>query len=348
MKKKWIILILMSLFLVAACGNDDDDDDASASGNICASCHDAGGPYIKKKAEYETSVHATGEAYARGASSSCAPCHSNEGFQDAVASSNKFAIFGGDDEDFEAPSGPSGQSCRTCHLVHEGLAEGEESSFDLRTTASVKLVGDLTGNLTVNIGKGNLCANCHQTRNRGYDLNPANGSAAYTITSSHFGPHHGAQTNVLVGVGAYRVGGSATPSQLSGAHTSSVENGCVSCHLVTHTFQPNLDACQSCHSGLDTFDRNGVQSDVETAMATLEGKLIAAGVLEEEQEWEFSETDGSAVQVGTGEFHPVTGATTMDAAGCLFNYFLIVDDGSHGVHNPAFVKKILTECNVKL
>ena len=86
-----------------------------------------------------------------------------------------------------------------------------------------------------------------------------------TGISEHWGPHHGPQSAMLLGI-AGSVEGS--PS----AHYSTVENTCVGCHVgegANHSFEPNVAACQACHADAENFDINGLQTDVQAQLDTI-------------------------------------------------------------------------------
>jgi hypothetical protein len=164
-------------------------------------------------------------------------------------------------------------------------------------------------------GEGNLCVNCHQPRRAIADAV----DGMIEITSTHWGPHHGPQSAVLLGIGGAGVEGK--PS----AHASMVEDTCVSCHLGegnTHDFAPDTSACTGCHADLENFDLNGVQTEVEELAAELGEKLEAAGLLH----------DG----------HPNPGTYPEAQAQAAWNWILIVlEDASSGVHNSAYITAML-------
>ncbi len=89
-----------------------------------------------------------------------------------------------------------------------------------------------------------------------------NPGATFRITSTHYGPHHGAQANVLAGFGFAEIAGSlAYPAAGSEPHLTA---SCTGCHLNEgdHTFMPSLDACNACHATTD-FNYGGVQAEIE-------------------------------------------------------------------------------------
>ena len=284
-----------------------DGDSGTAA---CGACHDVSTSVLAKQMQWEQSGHATGTAYGRGTSASCAPCHSSEGFTVKIA--------GGTVEGVAAPTPPN---CRTCHNIHMNY---DTTDYALATTDAVELTGDIPMNATFDMGKGNLCVNCHQTRERNYGLDP-NGSGEIEINSSHWGPHHGPQSNILLGVGGFEVSGSV--SYEHSPHKTLVEDGCVTCHMFddSHTFEPDDDACESCHGG--DFDYEAKQTEIAELYEELNQALVKEGILAGDAE------EG---------YHPVSGqTTTMAKAGALFNARIFADEGSMGVHNFKYSKALL-------
>jgi hypothetical protein len=108
-----------------------------------------------------------------------------------------------------------------------------------------------------------------------------------------------------------------------------VENTCVGCHLGegdNHLFQPQLATCQECHADAENFDINGAQTAVEERMAELQTALLAAGLL---------------TQAEDGTVSVVPGTWDEAQATALWNYGVIEEDASRGVHNPNYVNAML-------
>ncbi len=272
----------------------------------CSDCHNDTQLIPAKQLQWSQSKHGTGEAYVRGTSASCAGCHAGQGFSDRIAA-------GLDPDEVEAGvPNPTQQNCRTCHQIHTTFTRAD---LALESTAPVVLFAqDING--TYDSGDGNLCANCHQPR-RTLALYPPTDDGMVNVDSTHWGPHHGMEAAMFIGVGASITG---SPS----AHYQMAEDGCVTCHLgpnKNHTFEPQLEACQSCHADLDTFDRNGVQTEVEELMAELLELLEVEGILH----------DG----------HPVVGDYPTAVAYAAWDYLVVLEDQSMGVHNPGYTKNIL-------
>jgi hypothetical protein len=140
--------------------------------------------------------------------------------------------------------------------------------------------------------------------------------------TNRFGPHHGPQSNMLLGVGgAGAVTG--TPSM----HYTTVENTCVACHMggdsANHSFAPNVATCVACHADATTFDINGIQTAVTDKLATLKAELTKAGLLDAE----------GAI---------VAGKYDEAQANALWNYiFINNEDKSLGVHNADYTNALL-------
>jgi hypothetical protein len=208
-------------------------------------------------------------------------------------------------------SAPTHQDCRTCHVIHTSYTAAD---WALTTTDPVVLYA--FEDVTYEGGAGNLCGNCHQPRRV---IESVDGIVNWS--SSHYGPHHGPQTAMLMGIGgAGEVEGS--PS----GHYTLVEDTCVSCHVGetdNHLFEPQLASCTECHADAEDFDVNGLQTEVEEMVTELHDLLVAKGMLTEEGEsvpGEYPEADAFA----------------------LWNYIFIEhEDESMGVHNPTYTKALL-------
>ncbi|MFH1688039.1 MAG: hypothetical protein ABIE70_11045 [bacterium] len=326
---------LVAMLLMVGC-------DREITGNVpqpqpsssnCFDCHDYGtdfGSEVKAAmGQYANSQHASGNAMRTG---SCGGCHTTEGFIESVTGE-------------EFPSGAANAvGCFACHDPHEN------GDFRLRTTAAVEL-----GNGAMfDRNEANLCVACHHGR-RDVRTYVADG----VKLSSHFGPHHNCQGDMLIGENAYEYAGYSY-SQNSW-HATGVTDGCIKCHFDVsdaynvggHTFwmeageSENTAACNvaGCHvndTEIDDFDRvtaydfdddgdntEGAQTEINDLMHELETALIAAGLLEwveDAQAWE-----------------PTNGLTVSDAdsVGAVFNWAFVHEDKSHGIHNTRYAAALL-------
>jgi len=274
----------------------------------CTECHTDSTLLVGKKTAWSESRHGTGEAYVRGTSASCAGCHSGGGFSARIAAGlNPTEVEAGDPN-------PTRQDCRACHQIHTSYTSAD---WALETTDPVALYA--VEGATYDGGDGNLCVNCHQPR-RAF---PAAENGVITGITSHWGPHHGPQSSMLLGVAGAGVEGK--PS----AHYQMVEDTCVGCHMGAdrvHTYEPNVAACQECHADAEDFNINGLQEEIQAQLDELGEKLVAAEVLS-----------------GIGpDGHPTVTEAPENVALALYNWIYIAhEDKSLGVHNPAYTKALL-------
>jgi nitrate/TMAO reductase-like tetraheme cytochrome c subunit len=273
----------------------------------CTQCHNDTTLIDGKATAWSESVHGTGEAYVRGTSADCAGCHSGGGFSARIA-----AGLAPDQVENGDPN-PTRQDCRTCHQIHTTFTSDD---WALETTDPVNLFA-IEGS-TFDGGEGNLCVNCHQPR-RAF---PTAENGVITGITSHWGPHHGPQSAMLLGV-AGSVEGKPSP------HYSAVENTCVGCHMgdsKSHTFEPDVATCQGCHTDATDFDIDGVQTETQTRLDELGKALVAKNVLSDI----------------TADGHPTVTEAPEGVATALYNWIYIAhEDKSKGVHNPAYTKALL-------
>jgi hypothetical protein len=296
------LVLLLSAFLPA--GEAAGAPAAQTAETACTDCHNDTTLIFAAHQQWEESMHNQGEAFVRGKTAACAGCHSSEGFS-AMAAAGQTPP-----EVTEAPLVSSKTNCRTCHQIHTTYTAKD---FALETTDPVNLVA--FKDVTFDGGMGNLCANCHQPRTM---IEATDGKV--NVDSTHWGPHHGPQSAMLLGIGGYGVEGS--PS----IHATAVKDTCVSCHMGAgndHSMEPNVAACITCHADITDFDVNGVQTEVEDMIVQLGDLLKAKGLLDK---------DGVIV---VGEYPEAQ-------AGALWNYIYILnEDSSAGVHNAKYTKDLL-------
>jgi hypothetical protein len=284
----------------------------------CFECHDDQNTFlIAAEQQWQNSFHASGLNIDRGSSATCAACHISEGF---VQRANGEAVT--------SEVNPTTIHCFTCHQPHTN------ADFELRWTATAELMDGTTFEL----GAGNLCVACHFARRdvNAYITDPE------AITSTHWGPHHSVQGDMLIGSNGYEYEDfdyEITP------HRSATNDGCIDCHFLAtsnnivggHSFNMrgdardeggefmdllNTDACEPCHGDLDDFNYKGVQDEVDSLIVALEVLVEGAGL------WENG--------------HPKRGVTTSaDSAGAVWNLLMAEEDRSRGVHNRKYFVALL-------
>ncbi len=312
----------------------------------CVSCHTDNSELVLKTAQFEHSKHFTGGqnrvGYGNYHGSGCSMCHTHDGFRQAVEN---------DVNDGGVHTEASAMSCYTCHQIHTSYTRDD---YAMHYTNPVDLIMnevDAFSGLEVDVtstygdpgGKGNTCVKCHQSRNQGDDTPNLESTATLVIGSSYYGPHYGSQGLVYGGKGGYFVAEGE-----NGKHT------CISCHInnavktgnsgeyfgghsmalshveyddsgVQTKYTAFTAACTECHEGelVDNFDLRGIQSGVKAKLETLRVALEDAGVMT---------TEGRIV---TGVEH------TQAEVAAFWNYKLVKDDGSYGIHNKQYANDLL-------
>ncbi len=337
-KNVTILLLAMLLLVVyAGCERKVTETIIVEQDSDCFQCHGDDGFLLQAKGEWQRSVHAsaTNSDYAnRGGGSDCSRCHNHQGFLEIISTGELTAPY----------DSVSAIHCFTCHMPH---ARGDLS---LRTVAAVTMADGST----FDHGKANLCANCHQSR-----VSPAVLVDGFEVTSKYWGPHHGPQGEMINGTGGFEYD-NYTGSYASTPHASVVEDACAGCHMGQqnihmgydvggHSFNMEDDEgnqltgfCANCHSetgergatydfiranGPVDYDGNGeiegYQTELNGMLGNLAELLVTEGVLD-------------------GTNHAVPG-TIADAnvAGALFNFLIVLEDRSKGIHNFKYMHALL-------
>jgi hypothetical protein len=298
----------------------------STDSGVCGQCHGAL-THHSKSGEWAGSRHAVATRGASGAGrEGCVGCHTGVGFMGQAKGTSASTEY-------------ASVNCQGCHDPH-GRTTPEKGHSLLRTVASVKLQD---GTAITGGGTGMLCMNCHQSRRN---------AAEYALTaapSSHFGPHHGPQADMLAGTNGFTYG-QTIPSS---AHIFAIENTCVACHMQAvepaektflkaggHTFNAGAEdgsdlvaACRNCHGPrLESFnfallDYNGdgkiegVQTEVQHLLDELALLLPPVG------------KSKSSLAIDASWTRP-----QLTAA---YNWLFVSEDGSLGIHNTAYTVGLL-------
>jgi hypothetical protein len=281
------------------------------------------------EAEFGISQHNTGDTFVRRGSTSgpeCSRCHTNEGFQIYIETGTEQAV-----------SQSSRIGCFACHAPHT------YGDFSLRKTGAA----DLTLGDSYDAGTSNTCAVCHQNRAPSPDF-----TSADPIRSPYWGPHHGPQASMVAGQGAYEFDG---PYSGSSTHSAALEDGCVDCHMGPvadnglgggHSFWMryeyhgheliNTKGCDGCHAPWGpeedrgdrdeaaTEDVEETKADFAAELTLVKAELIARGWLDDE---DHVNTDSPP--------------TAADDRGAVFNYLMLLEDRSGGIHNPTYANAVL-------
>jgi len=307
----------------------------------CADCHnpDVDTVYFLWgiRTQWGLSTHASGGAYIEN-SSTCAPCHTTEGFIQAYLGR---PVTG------HSVSSPIG--CFACHSPH---SRGE---FSLRTTSPVTMLAGVTGeaDFTFDFGKGNLCASCHKPRSISPKPDPTKTAVTdtITITNSRWYQHYGVQGLMLAGSNGFEFQGETYGSS---PHTGSAviqDEGCVVCHMAAeertsaggHTMwleseEGELTAgclTSGCHSEPFELDQDGKQTEVEGLLDSLHTLLFNRGWI----------TASGSVNASTSNPLKIAPA---HLAGAMYNFYFVEHDASMGGHNYDYARKLLLDSIAKL
>jgi hypothetical protein len=280
----------------------------AASDLTCTQCHNSSQLINGHEATWALAVHGSGPAFAIAANRvPCAACHSGGGFSERISA-------GTNPEDVTtADPNPSRIDCRACHQIHTTYTSND---WALETTDPVDLYA--SEGATFDGGMGNLCANCHQQRSSF----PTAKDGMVSVTSTHWGGHHGPEAALLLGVGGAGVEGKPSP------HYQVVKDTCVTCHMggagsdADHHFMPVVATCVACHTDATSLDIDGKQTEVKDKLAQVETALQTKGLLDK---------DGVIV---VGDYPEAQAAA-------LWNYLFILDDKSNGVHNVPYTEALL-------
>lgn len=338
MRKLQITSLLLLVLLIAVIGCDREVTETiivnQSDESDCFSCHGSDGFLLQAKGEWQNSLHASGltiDYTNRPGPSDCTKCHNHQGF---VLFIETGTITSTTQENVSAIH------CFTCHAPHD------TGDLSLRTTEPVELID---GSI-YDYNQSNLCVNCHHARR-----SPEAIEDGFNVTSTHWGPHHGPQGDMINGTLGYEFDGY---DYVNTNHGNAIEKVCITCHMGNprqhsgygvggHSFnildeEGNTIAgvCTSCHSEANEIDwtadadydgdgaTEGYQSEINGLIDSLAVLLLAQGVL-----------GGDAVD----GYYPNKGVIdSAGVAGALWNFLLIVvEDRSHGIHNFNYTQGLL-------
>jgi 5-methylcytosine-specific restriction endonuclease McrA len=304
---------------------------------FCVQCHNEA-TFTLTKAQFATSAHGSGEYWVgEGNRQSCARCHSYQGFVETQIT--------GRDTLGVVPAIGQALQCDACHEFHGTLDSVDFPNYALGHTGPVSKLYDNHAS-TLDFGNSsNLCAYCHQARPQGTDFPiPTSGDKTFKVTSSRWGPHHGPQSHIFNGSDGWEYPGSvpydksnhkgvATCSTCHQAETDGTEVGGHTWRIVSEDGSvTNIAACKQCHSDATSLDINGRQTEIIGLLAQLKQKLIDAKLLNASTDLAIAYNNAA----GTGS------EWTIKQAGAFFNYKMVEEDRSNGVHNYKYVKALLT------
>jgi Cytochrome c554 and c-prime len=202
----------------------------------------------------------------------------------------------------------------------------------------------------------NVCAQCHNDRGAAWMTVTTNNNVTTTNYLTDRAPHHSPQYNMLLGtVGELTTG--PTPGYPS-TH-SRLELQCAECHMQTnsansdfsgHTFEvASYQLCLNCHgqpAALVQFVTNDIAVQIQLTKSILDlwATNAAPAVLRTNYgtlAWEYTTPgDLSPGGVGPNTFDQ-TNYIPADIMKARFDLYLVLYDGSYGVHNAPYDIQLL-------
>lgn len=229
-------------------------------------CESAGGVFVGPRFVLEgTEFEGTNAFYANGGG--CQICHTQEGYRKRISKQYDTADYSIQYSwDTRAQVGsptsptanppvantsltadiielPSPLGCFGCHTPH-GRGTTDGAHLDQSVPVGTSITTQSGGTYGSNKAKGHICAECHQIRQNanastiaGILTNVTGSSGTFTVGAT-YGPHHGPQTDLLLGKGGAEYTGTASSGAFAFAgtygssnHTSNANADCVSCHM---------------------------------------------------------------------------------------------------------------------
>ena len=359
----------------------------SLSSDGCGTCHGEPKRHARFQ-QWEESGHGDYTlAIERGTNTSCARCHTAQGFIEWVPQ-----LVAGNTGSLAAAAitwtadTAEPVTCVACHDPHAvGTTSGEPNNATMRISGDTPMLP--SGFKAVGVGRGAQCITCHNSRNGTHD------DSEPLVSNLDRAPHSSAQGDVLLGENAYFVTvGARSPH-------SYIEDTCATCHMeltdppaalsynlagTNHTFEASMAICTECHGAftggtLEDAIHGGLADlakAIEEAIAAEIAAQTAAGntvtlkamgeggvdvlitatsvvtdiVLTESHGRQAMDLDvdgvhyshvtlASGTTVGDGTLLSSDAGLLIAKAG--WNYFLLHNDSSEGVHNPSFVSDVL-------
>jgi trimeric autotransporter adhesin len=294
----------------------------------CADCHSTAAGNLAVRQQWYTSGHARTKdapwvSYDFKTRSGCVQCHTTTGFI-AYSSGRMTAAWG--------TASDKTKELLTCKGCHTDIATGA-----LRTVVPVSpFAGDSYQN--PNVGKSNLCMDCHSGTNNGTSITAQLALPADFTNLAFISPHYLAAGGTLFAKSGYHFPGRSYPAAATHAGLGSANGAgpCVSCHKndsFGHTFRTGAVAiCAGCHgSALPDAQLALDQASFAGALEVLRAQLAANGFVYTPTYPYFANRNWGAGQAG---------ANTMGAA---YNYVLMLSDPGAYAHNPGYARQLVLD-----
>ena len=291
---------------------------------LCGTCHTQFGEWQKSR---HSDPLAFGHAEVnRVLLTNCYKCHYTQGFIGAANSKKSFDKFKYPMLSTEVPSDTPNVGCDVCHDPHVQTAENPAGT----RKASAE-----------------LCVTCHEKKWQ---------NATYSGTADEIGNgYHWADYSAVSGQRATRTIMTRAAScaiwpvilptadnatvRLVGSHTLRMRDMGPDGDPGTADDLLNIKVCQGCHPGLETFDRNSVQTALKAKFKNLEQSLLTAnrGFMPPFQ-------PGKCATCHRGSNLPFIEESADEVLKHAYlNFSLVLNDRSFGIHNPGYMERLLDD-----
>jgi hypothetical protein len=302
-----------------------------AASTLCGGCH------TNRFAEWSSSDHTSviSNLNASTEINNCGRCHSG---------SARLSLIEG-----QAPAtgdASLGIQCVNCHDPHQTNAYPAQLLYPLASTNDYFMPtnGSFASHYNPKI---NICGQCHN-------------HAGASWTNSAAPPHPSSQYNMLLGTVGELESGLA--HYQPGSHSTLLTNQCVECHMQTtpfvnatnqgdagHTFTVDrYDLCFTCHplpEPLVQFTQGAISNEVQQVKFDLDywatnSAPAALRIKYGARAWEYT-APGSLSPGGPGPDKTEQAQIPENIRKARFNVYVVLSDGSLGVHNPEYTVTLL-------
>jgi hypothetical protein len=319
----------------------------------CAFCHNDGNANnLAIRQQWATSGHANTEAAPSKITdfkvySPCVRCHTTTGFI-AYSSANMITQWG--------LATDKTKEVITCVACHSDVANGI-----VRTVTPNKPYESDQTFTNANIGKSNVCMDCHGGRDNGSVIQSQVGATDFTNYAFQYNQHYMVAGGILQGTVGFNFPGRTYSTFSENSHAkigmgnmgTGTSGPCAGCHM-TATAKHKFSVATEVSGTINAIETNVCANCHNTSLpaATLDAKRVAFNAALEVLRIQLADkgytwdatvktfyrgaTNVVATNWGIGQ----AGANVMGAA---MNYKMFITEPSAYAHNPAYAKELITD-----
>ncbi|HEX9113597.1 MAG TPA: hypothetical protein VF888_04540, partial [Nitrospirota bacterium] len=273
------------------------------------------------------------------------------------------------------------QTCSVCHDPHDqGTTSGKPNTAKVRVEDNTpKLPGGFAATGVGRGAICFICHNSRNGGGSGAFASDSflhmDGDPVFGSLTGYSGPHEANQGDVLLGYNAYFVGGAGPTNSPYRSPHSQIIGACVNCHMeqtpppallsynlagTNHSFKVSLNICSNCHpvnQSLGPMLQEKVKSTLEALEKSIGDKIISRNTgtpIGSVRDLggrgsinvifsDATNTTNAVTNISVGNIPglSVSALGTDNLAKALWNFYLIEQDQSFGIHNPDFTLAVL-------